>query len=434
MILVNEMLDKLPNGVWKNKNLKWFDPATGIGNFTIAVYFRLMEGLKEEIINFKEIKKVDDAEKYLENELLTSLKCISLYMLKLHIALKKSDQTASRITSQSIDRNKTIEFISSRLDNLMNERDMYKAAEIIISIQERIDNHVSVHSSDARYFVTDEYIKVYDRIIRTAIEIKAASIVLKFAKTNILMLLSDKNIDGKEITVIYKRINKYIEEFFGKEAEINNTLLNNVNNVYEPKRKTSNIKLYNLLRFIKLGENAMRREYKISIEEIEEFRDILNKIYDQYISGQSKITTEPDEYLYTGVDEVKLTGEDRKPESGRKVQEVYVRMDLVNADSFEKSSKASCKLLDKELAQEFLYLADPLNKNNKTLSRYRDLDFESVAKNPMNTAAEAVKPEEVKTATNPLPVVKTNGGKSQKIYRHWLPENRRKTARYNKMT
>jgi len=25
MILVNEMLDKLPIDIWKNKNLKWFD-------------------------------------------------------------------------------------------------------------------------------------------------------------------------------------------------------------------------------------------------------------------------------------------------------------------------------------------------------------------------------------------------------------------------
>ena len=42
MILVNEMLDKLPKEVWKNKNLKWLDPATGMGNFPIAVYLRLI--------------------------------------------------------------------------------------------------------------------------------------------------------------------------------------------------------------------------------------------------------------------------------------------------------------------------------------------------------------------------------------------------------
>lgn len=45
--LVNEMLDKLPKEVWIKKDLTWFDPAAGMGNFPIAVYLRLMESLKE---------------------------------------------------------------------------------------------------------------------------------------------------------------------------------------------------------------------------------------------------------------------------------------------------------------------------------------------------------------------------------------------------
>jgi hypothetical protein len=57
MTLVSEMLDKLPKEVWKNKNLKWLDPATGMGNFPIAVYLRLIEGLKDEIKDVKERKK-----------------------------------------------------------------------------------------------------------------------------------------------------------------------------------------------------------------------------------------------------------------------------------------------------------------------------------------------------------------------------------------
>ena len=57
MNLINEMLDKLPIEVWNNKNLKWFDPATGMGNFPVAVYLRLMDGLKNEIKDVKERKK-----------------------------------------------------------------------------------------------------------------------------------------------------------------------------------------------------------------------------------------------------------------------------------------------------------------------------------------------------------------------------------------
>jgi hypothetical protein len=46
MKLVNEMLDTLPKEVWINPDLKWLDPAAGMGNFPIAVYIRLLEKLK----------------------------------------------------------------------------------------------------------------------------------------------------------------------------------------------------------------------------------------------------------------------------------------------------------------------------------------------------------------------------------------------------
>ena len=56
MVLVNEMLDKLPIDVWSNKNLKWFDPCCGMGNFPVAIYLRLMEGLKHKIKNIQNRK------------------------------------------------------------------------------------------------------------------------------------------------------------------------------------------------------------------------------------------------------------------------------------------------------------------------------------------------------------------------------------------
>ena len=51
------MLDKIPIDVWKNKNLKRLDPCCGMGNFPIAVYLRLREGLKKEIKDVKVRKK-----------------------------------------------------------------------------------------------------------------------------------------------------------------------------------------------------------------------------------------------------------------------------------------------------------------------------------------------------------------------------------------
>lgn len=51
MVLVDEMLDKLPKNIWNNPNLKWFDPCNGLGNFIISIIHRLMLGLSNFIID-----------------------------------------------------------------------------------------------------------------------------------------------------------------------------------------------------------------------------------------------------------------------------------------------------------------------------------------------------------------------------------------------
>jgi hypothetical protein len=43
--LVEEMLDTLPDEVWTNPNLKWLDPANGVGTFISVIVQRLMKGL-----------------------------------------------------------------------------------------------------------------------------------------------------------------------------------------------------------------------------------------------------------------------------------------------------------------------------------------------------------------------------------------------------
>ena len=45
--LINDMLDKLPEEVWSDPSKTWLDPCAGIGNFSVFVLKRLMEGLKE---------------------------------------------------------------------------------------------------------------------------------------------------------------------------------------------------------------------------------------------------------------------------------------------------------------------------------------------------------------------------------------------------
>jgi hypothetical protein len=55
--LVCEMLSKLPSDVWSNPDLKWLDPANGIGNFPVIAFYKLNEGLKSVIPDETKRKK-----------------------------------------------------------------------------------------------------------------------------------------------------------------------------------------------------------------------------------------------------------------------------------------------------------------------------------------------------------------------------------------
>jgi len=65
MNIINEMLDELDKhhlqmhdrSIFEEKDYKWFDPANGMGNFPIAIYMRLMNGLSEQIENESERKR-----------------------------------------------------------------------------------------------------------------------------------------------------------------------------------------------------------------------------------------------------------------------------------------------------------------------------------------------------------------------------------------
>ncbi len=45
--LINEMLDSLPQDIFKDPNKTWFDPSAGNGNMPAVIVERLMDGLKD---------------------------------------------------------------------------------------------------------------------------------------------------------------------------------------------------------------------------------------------------------------------------------------------------------------------------------------------------------------------------------------------------
>ena len=265
-----------------------------------------------------------------------------------------------------------------------------RKAEKLISIQDEIEQFGKQNntSQPEKTFFESSEIPYYKQLIKTAIQVKAASIVYDFVENNTPMNLSNTEADGKtNISNTMRDVNDFITKNYTTEVRINNKLSSNTTKIYEPIRKTSNRELYEVIRLFKVGEKILRAKNRsLTDEQIEKYKQVINDIYEEYVL---EIKAEDDDiynrYLYVGTDDVNINESadtanpnDASAEIKKNVKEIYVQFDLVDADTFEKTSRSSCKLYDRELADEFLYLADPSNKNNRSLSRFRNLDFNSV--------------------------------------------------------
>jgi type I restriction-modification system DNA methylase subunit len=62
--LIEKMLDKLDPAVWSDPTKTWLDPCAGLGNFSVLILKRLMEGLKDWEPN-EELRKKHILEKQL---------------------------------------------------------------------------------------------------------------------------------------------------------------------------------------------------------------------------------------------------------------------------------------------------------------------------------------------------------------------------------
>jgi hypothetical protein len=272
-------------------------------------------------------------------------------------------------------------------------------AKTILSVEEEMEYYAKIAKNSNKpstLFMDRTYAELYDKHLEKSIKVIAAGKVLNFVEDLVPMRMATKNFDGTDVTQITIRINNYVKQFFPTETEVNNSLITSVDNIYEPRRKTSNTDLYQDIITFKRGSNQRGES-------------VFTKIYNKYISAKKYTFSNEDNekinrVVYTGIDEVNNTRNEQdksNPGEGnaKSVQEIYVRLDLVNSETFEKTSRASCKLLDKELEQDFMYLADPLNKENKVLSRFRNLDFESVIPN-MITQSDTVNIENKKGGKN----------------------------------
>lgn len=335
----------------------------------------------------------------------------------------KSSDGKSREIKNTMDR------IIEKLNRLVGENDTREtglnAANTILSINQDINNAIGsnngIRMSDL--ITNSEYIPMFNKLVELATQVKGSSMVLDFVDKNKSMNLNqtrEKDADASKTAKttavqVDPGVVDFIRKNFTSEYNMNNQLANSINNIYEPSRKTSNTKLYCLLRKIKTGyDNLPGCDKNVDAS-------VFKRIYDYYMSEYPKrgsfLDIEP--YLYTGVDQIRSNNYDEESSLSGASPEICVRLDLVEADKFEKVSSAPCKLFDSVLAEEYKHLTDKRYNDGSLLSTYRNLNlnFDSAVHDTIN--------EVVKLAAEP----KNKGGEFRRSSQKNRRQCRTKTLR-----
>lgn len=123
--LVCEMLSKLPKKVWSDPSLVWLDPANGIGNFPVIVYYKLMDGLKKVFPN--EAKR----SKHIIEKMLfmIELNPVNVSICKKIFKMLDSDSKPNIYTGNFLEERKKMNYLPSKFDVIIGNPP-YQALQI----------------------------------------------------------------------------------------------------------------------------------------------------------------------------------------------------------------------------------------------------------------------------------------------------------------
>ena len=261
--------------------------------------------------------------------------------------------------------------------------------------------------------------RILSEVYNAALFLKTIRLLDEFIKDNIRRLdLDPKNADGTDKPKLEADIINTINKNFNMYYKINQDLSEQVRNVVEPARRSSNLTLQNYLKELN----------KPTSEDVPD-KYALVDIYNQYIANIKKGTKSKyvENYMNVGVSSV--SGE--KDDSGE-IPEIYVYMNVVSKDDYEQNRNRDCIMSDDRIAnnlRQVLYANTMLNNTFPELNPYRA--FKLLKGSEVNAKRDIVLNENtvVSPSSAPVSAPLPKGGRRRKS-RKYTKSGRKHTRKY----
>jgi hypothetical protein len=296
----------------------------------------------------------------------------------------------SRSRSSDKEAEANIQLLNQVIEKLkrIKKDDSVTAVNLFISVKEIAENskynYRLFNNNDVDERVYDDVLKGF---IAASIKIKAATMMSDFVNNGKQIKLGSpnpKDPSKKIMSRLEEDLTNELRAEFGDQLFTNNELINSVANVYEPERRTSNMVLYSILYKIKMGkfpkDAEKNADIKTKLDATISDTGLFKKIYDYYLAKYPDRSEfgKIEHALYTGVDQIRTIGEKDNSGIKRTAYEIYVRLDLVDADELAKTPRGVCKLNDRIVTNNYGELTDDSYFDGATLSKaaYRALNID----------------------------------------------------------
>lgn len=208
--------------------------------------------------------------------------------------------------------------------------------------------------------------RILSELYNAALMLKTIRLLDDFIRDNIRRLdLNEKNADGTEKSKLETDIINTIRQNFKLYGQMNDDLNERVKSVVEPARRSSNPLLQNYL-----------KELNKPITENTKDKYALIDIYNKYIANIKNTIKRRyiDNFMNVGVSTVSGDKDDKSGET----PEIYVYINVVSKDEYEKNRNRECIMADDRITnnlRQVLYANTMLNNSFPEVNPYRAFKF-----------------------------------------------------------
>jgi len=249
--------------------------------------------------------------------------------------------------------------------------------------------------------------RILSELYNAALMLKTIRLLDDFIRDNIRRLdLNEKNADGTDKSKLETDIINTIRQNFKLYGQMNDDLAERVKNVVEPVRRSSNPLLQNYLKELNkpISEN-MKDKYALVDIYNKYIANIKNTIKHRYIEN----------FMNVGVSTVSGDKDDKSGET----PEIYVYINVVSKDEYEKNRNRECIMSDDRIAnnlRQVLYANTMLNNSFPEVNPYRAFKF--LKGSEANVQNDVVGNTNTLLTNAAAPPPPTKGGRRRKSRKH----------------